>query len=296
MKIMMKSIVIGLTLMMLAGSSTASAYTFEKESFSFGKTTIPYQVSKINHGQAPSAIVMYLHGGSSRGVDGELQMQEAAIATIATYLEQHAIAAYFLVPQCPSGGAWLSLQKNVRALLDKYANLPDTDKDRIYLLGGSMGGTGTWNIVSANPGYFAAAMPCAGNPQNCDAANVAPTAIFTVMGTADALMKMEPVETFVEKLREAGGHVMFEKEEGYSHAQTCTDSYTDDRLAWVFENSKQATGISDAPRLNDKGGMRNDKCYNLSGQRLTQLQRGLNIVNGRKVMVRKATGRRVSGN
>ena len=46
-------------------------------------------------------------------------------------------------------------------------------------------------------------------------------------------------------------------------------------------------GISDAVRLNDKGKIINDKrIYNLQGQRLSRLQKGLNIVNGKKIYVR----------
>jgi hypothetical protein len=46
-------------------------------------------------------------------------------------------------------------------------------------------------------------------------------------------------------------------------------------------------GISDAVRLNDKGKMINDKLiYNLQGQRLSRLQKGLNIVNGRKIYIK----------
>lgn len=46
------------------------------------------------------------------------------------------------------------------------------DGDRIYILGGSMGGTGTWSMASAYPGLFAAAMPVAGNPSKSIAENV----------------------------------------------------------------------------------------------------------------------------
>ena len=52
-----------------------------------------------------------------------------------------------------------------------------------------------------------------------------------------------------------------------------------------FETLK--TGISDAVRLNEKEKMMNDKhIYNLQGQRLNSLQKGLNIVNGRKIYVK----------
>ena len=57
--------------------------------------------------------------------------------------------------------------------------------------------------------------------------------------------------------------------------------------SFTGEFDTQTTGISDAARLNDKEEMINDKTiYNLQGQRLSSLQKGLNIVNGQKIYVK----------
>ena len=47
-----------------------------------------------------------------------------------------------------------------------------------------------------------------------------------------------------------------------------------------------ATGISDATRLNDNGKMINDNCFDLQGRRIAQPTRGLYIVNGKKVIIK----------
>ena len=66
---------------------------------------------------------------------------------------------------------------------------------------------------------------------------------------------------------------------------TVTVENSEESFTGVFE--AQTTGISDAARLNDKGEMINDKLiYNLQGQRLSSLQKGLNIVNKQKVYVK----------
>ena len=73
-------------------------------------------------------------------------------------------------------------------------------------------------------------------------------------------------------------------------------AYAKGRYTVTVENSRESftgefetlmTGISDAVRLNDKEKMINDKLiYNLQGQRLSRLQKGLNIVNGQKIYVK----------
>ena len=72
-------------------------------------------------------------------------------------------------------------------------------------------------------------------------------------------------------------------------------AYAEGRYTVTVENSLevftgefevQTTGISDAERLNDKEEMINDIIYNLQGQRISTLQKGLNIINGQKVYVK----------
>ena len=72
-------------------------------------------------------------------------------------------------------------------------------------------------------------------------------------------------------------------------------TYAAGRYTVTVENSQesftgdfetQTTGISDALRLNDNGEEISDNIYNLQGQRISCLQKGLNIVNGQKVYVK----------
>ena len=48
----------------------------------------------------------------------------------------------------------------------------------------------------------------------------------------------------------------------------------------------QTTGISDTPRLNRNEEIKSNSIYNLQGQRISSLRKGLNIVNGQKVYVK----------
>ena len=71
--------------------------------------------------------------------------------------------------------------------------------------------------------------------------------------------------------------------------------YTNGRYTVTVENDSDsftgeftmlATGISDMERLADGSDALNKKIYNLQGQRISRLQRGLNIVDGQKVFVK----------
>ena len=101
-----------------------------------------------------------------------------------------------------------------------------------------MGGTGTWGMLSAYPNFFAAAMPVAANPSKTVVENVATTPAYTVMGTADAIMKVETAASFVEELKALDDDVRMDVEEGWTHETTCIQSYTTARLEWVFSHRR----------------------------------------------------------
>ena len=217
---------------------TPEEITFSYAQGNYAGINLPYRTANIHAmPNEKSALVIYLHGGSSKGNDNEKQMSEAGIDSISDYLSRKGINATFIVPQCPVDKSWGGTMNTVlKALIDSQVENGTVDSDRIYIFGGSMGGSGTWSLLSAYPGLFAAAMPVAGNPAGCIPANVAKTPVFTVMGTDDRIMSMDTVNDFITELKGVGGDCRYEVENGWTHEITCIESYTTDRLDWVFSH------------------------------------------------------------
>lgn len=226
----------------------ASQYRYTDSDFSFNvwsynNITLPYRETVITADDThrKPVLVVYLHGGLKRGSDNARQMKEDAIYTIADYLYRSRINAFMIVPQCPDSLTWgVRTNETIKALVDEYVKKDKVDADRIYLMGGSMGGTGTWMMTSAYPDLFAAVMPVAGNPESADAVFVASTPVYAVMGADDDLMTVPPVSSFMEQLQKQGGEARLDVGEGWSHINTCTDSYTDKRLNWIFRHVRSS--------------------------------------------------------
>lgn len=223
-------------------SPEPSEVSFESCSYTYSGTDYPYRMAEINlSASASPAVIVYLHGGSARGSDNQKQMQEPAVDSIAQYVASKGISAVFLVPQCPekdnSGKMmdWVKMGGALEYLIKSKCSSSDTE---VYLVGGSMGGTGTWNMLSSYPGLFSAAMACAGNPKGCSSANVAKTPVYAVMGSADKIMKPEEVnlQAFLDDVGNAGGEYRFDTEAGWDHEKTCKESYTAERLSWLFSH------------------------------------------------------------
>ena len=222
-------------------SMLAHAFNASKEQITTLGITMGYRkcvITNENSTEAP-ILVVYLHGGSSKGNDNEKQLLEPGTDSIARYLETHGISAIFLIPQCPTDKSWGGpMNTMLKAMIDRYASEGVADTNRIYIFGGSMGGTGTWGMLSAYPNFFAAAMPVAANPSKTVVENVATTPAYTVMGTADAIMKVETAASFVEELKALDDDVRMDVEEGWTHETTCIQSYTTARLEWVFSHRR----------------------------------------------------------
>lgn len=227
----------------IAESRAENGLTFGSGQITAAGIELPYRIAQVS-GTGKTSLVIYLHGGSSKGNDNELQMREAGIDSIANYLASRQTGTIFLVPQCPVDKSWGGPMLGVlKSLIDKYVGDGSADENCLYIFGGSMGGTGTWSMLSAYPGLFAAAMPVAGNPSKCDADKVASTPVYTVMGTSDRLMSIESASYFIDQLHARNGTARMDIEEGWTHEMTCIQSYTARRLYWVFSHGGNPAGV-----------------------------------------------------
>ena len=198
---------------------------------------LPYRMKNIAaDGTGRPILVMYLHGGSSKGNDNEAQMKEAAVGVISKYLADNSISSIFIVPQCPSSGSWgAKMNEPLAKLIGEY----EAVCDGLYVLGGSMGGTGTWSLANAYPEKFSGIMPVAGKPGTASAGNFKAMRVCTVMSESDEVMKTtyEDVKAFCESINAAGGDAQYTivpASEQWSHQTTCEQSYSDNRLRWLF--------------------------------------------------------------
>ena len=199
---------------------------------------LPYRKGDLHYKDAP-ILVVYLHGGTSRGTDNEAPIKEKAVSIIRDYLVDSNIPAIFIIPQCPPSENWgASMNSSLSTLIGQYEN----DCIGVYILGGSMGGTGTWSLANAYPQRFSGIMPVAGKPGTASASNFADLKVYAVMSEADEVMTnaYEDVSAFIQSISAAGGRTKYDQipaSEGWTHAVTCEKAYDKDRLDWLFKSN-----------------------------------------------------------
>ncbi|MFN2412989.1 MAG: prolyl oligopeptidase family serine peptidase [Pyrinomonadaceae bacterium] len=105
-------------------------------------------------------VILYLHGSGARGDDNQSQL-----GIWPEYLAENPGRFSFVIvfPQCRSGALWSGeMNRQALAALDATVNEIDGDESRLYLVGYSMGGNGTWQNGLIHSGKFAALVPIAG--------------------------------------------------------------------------------------------------------------------------------------
>ena len=78
------------------------------------------------------------------------------------------------------------------------------DADRIYLMGQSFGGYGTWDLITRHPDTFAAAIPMAGAGCTARAAAVKDMPIRVLHGKKDPTVPVSGSREMVAAVKDAG--------------------------------------------------------------------------------------------
>ncbi|WP_111709606.1 carboxylesterase family protein [Lutibacter citreus] len=123
-------------------------------------------------------LLLSFHGAGSRGNDNLKQLRPWVAGWMdKKFQKEH--PCIILMPQCPIKHKWVDVpwkkgsyllediplskpMKLAKEIFDKVVQENSVDKKRIYVMGASMGGYGTWNFVMRYHKLIAAAVPICG--------------------------------------------------------------------------------------------------------------------------------------
>lgn len=146
-------------------------------------------------------LLIALHGGGGKTSTVERQLARSATVKGLALAETAGKNLILLEPN--SAGDFDP--KTLNTMLDYILNTyPEIDEDRVYVMGHSMGGAGTWNWINASPERFAAAAPCGFSAtETGDASQLVELPIWGMVGGNDG-KNTARIESMVERLRAAG--------------------------------------------------------------------------------------------
>lgn len=192
-------------------------------------------------------LVLFLHGAGERGDDNAAQLRHGVKQFLA---QQEKYPCVVVAPQCPKGKKWNEVDWHAASHLtpekpsDPFASLIPllealqkelpVDPKRLYVTGLSMGGYGTWDLITRLPDTFAAAAPVCGGGDETKAAAIAKVPQWIFHGGADKVVKPERSRHMVEALQKAGAEPKYTEYPGVGH-NSWDKAYADPELwAWMF--------------------------------------------------------------
>jgi len=180
-------------------------------------------------------LLLFLHGAGERGNDLSLVKKHGPPKLI----EQGREFPFIVVsPQCPTTSWWPEQVDALMALLDEVQSKYAVDPDRVYITGLSMGGFGTWTLISRHPERFAAAAPICGGGDRYVARRLKDVPVWAFHGAKDPVVPLQASADMVEALKKAGGNVQFTV---YPEAQhdSWTETYNNPKLYEWFLSQRR---------------------------------------------------------
>jgi len=216
----------------------ADTYTY-----SDGKK-LPYRLftPENTDGKEKLPLIVFLHGAAGKGDNNLGQMTDQIVCPSVWALPENQAKnpCFVLAPQSSGFGGYAGWSREivpmVKSLVDEITAGHNIDSNRIYITGLSMGGYGTWNLLTLYPDFFAAGVPVCGKGDTSQAALLVEhkVPVWVFHGAIDKVVPVAGSRDMVAALKKAGGKPHYTEYPDIGH-NSWEGAYTDPNLPkWLF--------------------------------------------------------------
>ncbi len=225
--------------------------------------TMPYRILfPENFDPAKKYPVMYfLHGRGESGEDNEKQLIHGSSMFLRDSLRKK-YPAIVVFPQCPDDNYWSNVvavsegqkygkrsfyftpggeptrpMKRVMALVENINMRFKVDEDRVYVMGLSMGGMGTFELVRRMPGVFAAAIPICGGANPKTAASLKKTSWWIFHGLKDDVVDPQFSKDMHAALKNVNADVKMTLYPNANH-NSWDAAFQENLFGWMFSKKR----------------------------------------------------------
>jgi predicted peptidase len=218
-------------------------------------TSLPYRLQVPNnyHKTNRYPLILFLHGSDERGDDNIKQLY-IGLNIFADEKRMDRYQCFIAAPQCPADMKWVDIDWKAEKhamhvdptpalamaieLLDELQKEFSIDRRRLYLIGYSMGGFGTWEAIVRWPGMFAAAVPVCGGGDETKARLIRGTSIWAFHGALDNIVKVSRSRNMIDAVVKAGDMPRYTEYPTINH-YSWGIAFSDPHLfEWLFRQKK----------------------------------------------------------
>ena len=176
--------------------------------------------------------IFFLHGAGSRGEE----MGNLIANPFFQDIQKHRDFPFVIIAPLCTENTWIDLWERLMALVKQSAALPYIDENRLYLMGASMGGYGSWQMGMSLPEYFAAMVPICGGGLFWNAARLVNIPVWAFHGAKDTVIPLEESQKMVDAVNAAGGNARLTVYPNNDH-NAWSDTYSNPEVfAWLLSH------------------------------------------------------------
>ena len=223
--------------------------------------TLNYRLLKPHNYDAAKKypLVLFLHGAGERGDDNAAQLRHGASLFINPYVREK-YACFVVAPQCPVEQKWADIDWASDAPVQPEKVSPSMaltlaaiealqkefsiDSDRLYVTGLSMGGYGTWDLITRFPEKWAAAAPICGGGDKAKAPLAKAVPIWAFHGVEDPAVKLVRTVEVIDAIKAAGGNPLYSEYPYVGHDSWTTAYQEPQFLPWIFAQRRGQPAVA----------------------------------------------------
>ncbi len=229
----------------------------------------------INEKNEKIPLLIFLHGRGDRGIDNGTRIYHEAgmivnTNSLLTTQMQLKYPCYILVPQCSDkteneewakwvgnspetpfkglgdDGTYIMSQQPSESgetalqLIEQIIKDKNIDTDRVYIIGLSMGGFGTWEFTARKPNLFAGAVPMAGYSDPNQLENIKHIPFWIFHGDMDKWNPVAGSRTMFKLLSDGQADVRYTEYKNTGHGESFKKAFNEvELIPWLFSKRRK---------------------------------------------------------
>ena len=182
-------------------------------------------------------VLIYLHGAGGRGENIDVIRNHKVFLLT----EKHEKFPFITVaPQCYAN-TWFDIFEQLQAFIKMIYASDFCDRERVYLMGASMGGYGTWQMAMSLPELFAAIVPICGGGMYWNTPRLKDVPVWAFHGDSDPVVLPRESERMVFRVKQCLGDAKLTLYENTEHDAWTPTFNNPEVFEWLLSNKKEAT-------------------------------------------------------